>query len=113
MELSCDSQDLVHSELQAVELLSVRTCEDIFIHDLCSMLQLLEGPPPSTRDAGGAVTSGGPDHGSRTGRDRHSQAAFLEARRRKDDRALDKDEEDYFNEDRYPYELNASLQCVV
>ncbi|KAG0581095.1 hypothetical protein KC19_4G224600 [Ceratodon purpureus] len=61
--------------------------------------QLSEGPPPSTRDAGGAVTSGGLDHGSRTGRDRHSQAAFLEARRRKDDRALDKDEEDYFNED--------------
>lgn len=71
-----------------------------FIYDLSSLLQVLEGPPPSTRDVGGAVTGGGPDHGSRTGRDRHSHAGFPDARRRKDERALDKDEEDYFNEDR-------------
>lgn len=96
-------------ELRAVELLRVGTGERNFIHYLCSLLQLLEGPPPSTRDAGGgAVTSGGPDHGARAGRDRHGQAAFLEARRRKDDRALDKDEEDYFNEDRYLHELDVS-----
>lgn len=69
------------------------------------MLQILEGPPPSARDAGGAVTGAGPDHGSRAGRDRHSHAGFPDARRRKDDRALDKDEEDYFNEDRYLNEL--------
>jgi len=67
-----------------------------------SLLQILEGPPSSARDSGGAVTGGGPDHGSRTGRDRHSHAGFSDARRRRDDRALDKDEEDYFNEDRYP-----------
>nr|XP_024370707.1 serine/threonine-protein phosphatase 4 regulatory subunit 3-like isoform X2 [Physcomitrium patens] len=60
--------------------------------------QLLEGPP-STRDAGGAITSGTPNHGSRMGCDRLSQAGLPDTRRRKDERALDKDEEEYFNED--------------
>ncbi|XP_024373629.1 uncharacterized protein [Physcomitrium patens] len=62
--------------------------------------QLLEGPSPGTRDAGGAVASGGPDHGSRSFRDRHNQAGFSDSRRRKNERELDKDEEDYFNQDR-------------
>lgn len=35
------------------------------------------------------------------GLDKLSHVGFLESRKRKDDRALDKDEEDYFNEDRY------------
>lgn len=46
---------------------------------------------------GGTMISSGPDHGSRGIHDKHSH----ESRKRKDDRALDKDEEDYFNEDRY------------
>lgn len=71
------------------------------------MLQLLEGPP-STRDAGGAITSGTPNHGSRMGCDRLSQAGLPDTRRRKDERALDKDEEEYFNEDRYLHDLDVS-----
>ncbi|XP_024390933.1 uncharacterized protein [Physcomitrium patens] len=60
--------------------------------------QLLEGPLPSTRDAG-TITSVSPDHGIRTGRNRHNLTDFVDYRKRKDERALDKDEEDYFNED--------------
>ena len=59
---------------------------------------MLEAPPGFQ---GGAVVSGGPDHGSRGVRDRLAHAGLTESRKRKDDRALDKDEEDYFNEHRY------------
>jgi hypothetical protein len=58
----------------------------------------LEAPPGFS---GGAIISGGPDHGSRDVRDRLGHIGLAESRKRKDDRALDKDEEDYFNEDRY------------
>ncbi|KAG0630025.1 hypothetical protein M758_1G148600 [Ceratodon purpureus] len=57
--------------------------------------QLLEAPPGFP----GAIISGGPDHGSRGVRDRLGHVGVSESRKRKDDRALDKDEEDYFNED--------------
>lgn len=60
---------------------------------------MLEVPPAST--AGDAVSSGGPDHGSRSIQDRLNQTGLPDIRKRKDERALDKDEEDYFNEDRY------------
>jgi protein phosphatase-4 regulatory subunit 3 len=56
--------------------------------------QLLESP---SGFAGGAAISGGPDHGSRG--DKQGQGGVPESRKRKDERALDKDEEDYFNED--------------
>nr|XP_024382924.1 serine/threonine-protein phosphatase 4 regulatory subunit 3-like isoform X3 [Physcomitrium patens] len=56
--------------------------------------QILEGPPPSARDAGVAVTSSSPDHGSRTGRDRLGQRGLLDSRQLKD-----KVEDDSFNED--------------
>ena len=46
---------------------------------------------PPSGFAGGTMVGGGLDHGSRG----------IHSRKRKDDRALDKDEEDYFNEDRY------------
>lgn len=69
------------------------------------VLQILEGPPPSARDAGVAVTSSSPDHGSRTGRDRLGQRGLLDSRQLKD-----KVEDDSFNEDRYLRNLDASLR---
>lgn len=51
--------------------------------------------------SGGTMISGGLDHGSRGIPDKQSHVGLPESRKRKDDRALDKDEEDYFNEDRY------------
>jgi hypothetical protein len=47
------------------------------------------------------MISGGLDHGARGIHDKLSHVGLPESRKRKDDRALDKDEEDYFNEDRY------------
>lgn len=77
---------------------------------------MLEAPPGFS---GGTMISGGPDHGSRGGRDRLGHGGLSESRKRKDDRALDKDEEDYFNEDRYLSVCSmfrtlskALLQCV-
>lgn len=65
-------------------------------------LQSLEGVSSITREAGGGVTSGGPDHGSVRVRERMNQIGSLaDSRKRRDERALDKDEEDYFNEDRW------------
>jgi hypothetical protein len=50
---------------------------------------------------GETMISGGLDHGARGIHDKLSHVGLPESRKRKDDRALDKDEEDYFNEDRY------------
>jgi len=61
-------------------------------------MQMLESP---SGFPGGSMIGGGLDHGSRGILDKHSHGGLPESRKRKDDRALDKDEEDYFNEDRY------------
>ncbi|KAG0578678.1 hypothetical protein KC19_4G041700 [Ceratodon purpureus] len=58
--------------------------------------QMLESP---SGFPGGTTFSGGLDHGSRGIHDKLNHGGLPESRKRKDDRALDKDEEDYFNED--------------
>ncbi|KAG6544232.1 hypothetical protein Mapa_014335 [Marchantia paleacea] len=69
--------------------------------------QSLEGVSSITREAGGGVMSGGPDHGSVRVRERMNQIGSLaDSRKRRDERSLDKDEEDYFNEDRYGFSIN-------
>lgn len=72
------------------------------------VLQLLESP---SGFPGGAAISGGPDHGSRG--DKQGQGGLPESRKRKDERALDKDEEDYFNEDRYALQFFRCLSLVT
>ncbi len=55
----------------------------------------------SLETGGGVVSSVGPDHGSLRMRNRLNHLDSLpDSRKRKDERALDKDEENYFNEDR-------------
>ncbi|KAH9557826.1 hypothetical protein CY35_07G105100 [Sphagnum magellanicum] len=63
--------------------------------------QGLEGPAVSSLETGGGVVSSvGPDHGSLRMRNRLNHLDSLpDSRKRKDERALDKDEENYFNED--------------
>jgi hypothetical protein len=64
--------------------------------------QGLEGPAVSSLETGGGVVSSvGPDQGSLRMRNRLNHLDSLpDSRKRKDERALDKDEENYFNEDR-------------
>ncbi|CAM6010193.1 unnamed protein product [Sphagnum balticum] len=63
--------------------------------------QGLEGPAVSSLETGGGVVSSvGPDHGSLRMRNRLNHLDSLpDSRKRKDERAVDKDEENYFNED--------------
>ncbi|KAL3683370.1 hypothetical protein R1sor_001392 [Riccia sorocarpa] len=73
--------------------------------------QSQEGAASVGRDAGGAVMSSGPDHGSMRVRERLNQMGSLaDTRKRRDERALDKDEEDYFAEDSDEEEDTASAQ---
>jgi len=64
------------------------------------LMQMLEAP---SGFPGGTMIGGGPDHGSRSTYERRGHVGLPESRKRGDDRALDKEEEDYFNEERYVF----------
>ncbi len=71
-------------------------------------VQALEGPAVSS------ISNVGLDHGSIRVRDRLNHLDSLpDIRKRRDERALDKDEEDYFNEDRWVWNSLVNIPFLL